>query len=160
MSGFLDPDDTVELAIGRGLAYISQRDRTRWEISAQLQRRGYDEPTVREALERLAEMGYLDDTKFCRHFAEDRRVLDGWGDARIKQRLLKLGIDRELLADAFPASEGSEELDRAVELLSSRVRGPIESDADRRRAMGILVRRGYSAQIASDAIRAHKNIKY
>jgi regulatory protein len=157
VSGFLDPDDSVELAVGRGLAYISQRDRTRWEVKTQLIRRGYDEPTVTEALARLAEMGYLNDALFCQRFAEDRRVLDGWGDSRIKRRLIDLGIERELLSESFPASQGSDELHRAVELLATRVRGPIEADADRRRAMGLLVRRGYSTQIASDAIRAHRS---
>ena len=158
MSGFLDPDDSVELAVGRGLAYISQRDRTRWEVNNQLARRGYDEPTVALAIERLVEMGYLDDSLFCQRFAEDRRVLDGWGDSRIKRRLRELGIQRDTLDESFPVSEGSQELDRAVEFLAKRVRGPIEADADRRRAMGLLVRRGYSAQVASDAIRAHRSL--
>ena len=157
MSSFIDPDDSVELAVGRGLAYISQRDRTRWEVKSQLIRRGYDDETVSAALERLAEIGYLDDSLYCQRYAEDRRVLDGWGDSRIKRRLVELGIDRETLGNSFPESVASEELDRAVELLARRLRGPIEADADRRRAMGMLVRRGYSTQIASDAIRAHRS---
>lgn len=148
-------DDQVELAIGRGLAYLGRRDRTVGETRLQLKRRGFEDDVIDGAVSRLVDMGYLDDTRFCQRFTEDRRVLDGWGDSRIRHRLHELGVPREAIEAVF-AGSSADELERAVAVLETRLRRPAEAEADRRRAMGLLVRRGYSPQTASDAIRAHR----
>ena len=148
-------DDQVELAVGRGLAYLGRRDRTVSETRSQLKRRGFDDAVIDGAVSRLLEMDYLNDGRFCQRFTEDRRVLDGWGDSRIRHRLNELGAPREAI-DAVFADSTADELERAVAVLETRLRHPAEAEADRRRAMGLLVRRGYSPQTASDAIRAHR----
>ena len=45
-------------------------------------------------------------------------------------------------------------MDAAVEFLRRRFPAPPESDRDRDRALGMLVRRGYDLELAYDAIRA------
>jgi len=148
-------DDQIERAVGRGLAYLGRRDRTVSETRSQLKRRGFEEDVIEGAVARLIEMEYLDDARFCQRFTEDRRVLDGWGDSRIRHRLSELGAPRDAIDAVFEHPSG-DELQRAVAVLEMRLRHPAEAEADRRRAMGLLVRRGYSPQTASDAIRAHR----
>ena len=99
-------------------------------------------------------MGYLDDARYARVFAEDRRALDAWGPERIERRLLELGVDREHVAAAIGERDGADELEAALELLRRRVRAIPSSERERDRALGMLVRKGYDLELAYDAVRA------
>jgi SOS response regulatory protein OraA/RecX len=44
----------------------------------------------------------------------------------------------------------------AVELLDRRYKSPFEGDRDRDKAWRMLVRRGYEAEIAYEAVRRHE----
>lgn len=149
----------MELAVGRGLAFLSSRDRTVWEVRGQLRKRGFEDRVIDGAVSRLAGMGYLDDRRFAERFVEDRRVLDGWGNSRIQRRLIQLGLDRATVDAVLDSDDPTLELSRAVELLSSRLKAPAEAMADRRRAMGLLMRRGYSLDTAADAVREHARLR-
>jgi regulatory protein len=100
-------------------------------------------------------MGYLDDARYARTFAEDRRNLDGWGTERIERRLLALGVDREHIAAALGARDGTDELQAALELLRRRYRDVVPGgERERERALAMLVRKGYELELAYDAVRA------
>jgi regulatory protein len=114
-----------------------------------------DPATIEEALESLHEQGYLDDARFAQRFAADKRELEHWGIERIERRLVALGIERDVLAAALGAREHGDELAAALEILRRRFPALGDDPRDRRRALGVLVRKGYDVEIAGDAIRAH-----
>jgi regulatory protein len=103
----------------------------------------------------LCEQGYLDDARFARRFAEDRRRLDGWGAERIEQRLQAAGIDPELIAAAVGDRGHDEELGAALALLRRRFPDPPATPRDCERALGMLLRKGYELDLAHAAIRRH-----
>ena len=106
-----------------------------------------------EVVRGLLEQGYLDDDRYARRFAEDRRELDGWGSERIARRLEAAGIAPEVCERAL-APALSSELDAAVGVLSQRLRTPPTNDGARRRALGLLVRKGYDLDLAYEAVRS------
>ena len=61
------------------------------------------------AIERLQEAGAIDDERFARRFAEDKRELRGWGPDRIAGALGARGIAEPLIEAAIEA-EGAEAL--------------------------------------------------
>jgi len=140
--------DPLELAY----RFLGDRDRTTAELRRHLRRRGVDEESVGEVVQELTEQGSLDDQRYARAFADDRRTLDGWGSERIAQRLRAAGIPDEVCERALAPLQ-SEELEAAVELLGRRLRHPPADDAARQRALGLLVRKGYELELAYDAIR-------
>lgn len=152
--GVLDPETRVAHALDLAYRHLGKRDRTEMEVRRHLAGRGVDEATLARAVRALEEQGYLDDRRYARRFAEDRRTLDGWGAERIEQRLLALGVPPELVAEAVAAQPPEAELDAAVSLLRRRFREPPADDRGRNRALGLLVRRGYDLELAHDAIRA------
>ncbi len=105
------------------------------------------------AIAELIEQGYVDDARYAQRFAEDRRRLDGWGSERIERRLLSLGVGREHVAAAVAAQDGEEELEAAVDILRRRMPKVPETRQERDRALGLLLRRGYDAEVAFDALR-------
>lgn len=146
--------DALDTALQQAYRYLGHRDRTVAELRRHLLGKGVPAAVAAAAIEELIELGYADDARFARQFAEDRRNLDAWGGDRIERRLLELGVDRAQVAIAVAAG-GEGELDAAVELLRRRFPAPPETDRDRDRALGLLVRRGYDLELAYDAVRAH-----
>ncbi len=121
-----------------------------------LDRKAIEAATIEAVLVELAEQGYLDDARFARRFAEDRRALDGWGAERIAQRLLEHGVPREVLEAALGSVEPTTELAAARALLCRRhADDALQDPRARQRALGLLVRRGYDLELAHDAVRAH-----
>jgi regulatory protein len=87
-------------------------------------------------------------------YAEDRRSLDGWGPERIRGRLEQAGIDAELIERALGVRDAAGELEAAVAVLEKRMTaaGPVD-DRARKRAVGLLLRRGYESELAYAAVR-------
>lgn len=157
----LEPTDRVlsrEVAAQRALdlayRYLGRRDRTVVEMRRHLEGKRVEPDLIDEAVALLLEQGYLDDARYAKRFAEDRRALDAWGSDRIEQRLLAVGVDRADIAAALAAQDAEDELEAAVELLRRKLRAPPEDDRAREKALGILVRKGYELDVAYDAVRA------
>jgi regulatory protein len=137
------------------LAYLNRRERTEAQLRTHLEGAGCPPAELENAIDELRRLELVDDARFARMFAQDRRDLDDWGQDRIARRLRELGIDRDLIGEALTA-EREHELERAVGLLSRRFpNGPGDPDDPRvgARAFGVLIRKGYDGEIAADAVR-------
>jgi regulatory protein len=141
-------------ALGKALTYLAKRDRTESQVRHKLATVSIDEETVEEVLGRLRELEYVDDERFARTYAEDRRTLDGWGIERISRGLRDAGISEEIVAGALAGHGRDDELSGALEVLDRKLAAPPADDRERERALGLLVRRGYELELAYDAIRA------
>jgi regulatory protein len=140
-----------------GYRYLGVRDRSVAEMRRYLEGKRVDPAAIETAVATLAEQGYLDDARYARQFAEDRRALDHWGAERIEQRLLSAGVDRDVVAAVLARADPSDELAAAVALLRRRFPTPPADDRERNRALGVLLRKGYELELAHDAIRLHGN---
>ena len=144
-----------ERALELAFRHLGRRDRTEAELRRHLATKDVGEPEADTAIAEVVRMGYLDDARYARTFAEDRRNLDRWGTERIERRLLALGVDREHIAAALGARDGAGELEAALELLRRRFREAAPaSERERERALAMLVRKGYELELAYDAVRA------
>jgi regulatory protein len=124
-------------------------------VRRHLESKEVDEASIQTAVQALARQGYLDDGRYARTFAEDRRRLDDWGPERIERKLLGLGVDGELVSAAVAARDAAGELDAAVALLRRRLGDAIPAtERERERALGMLARKGYDLELAYDAVRA------
>jgi regulatory protein len=139
-------------ALAIAYAFLNRRERTVAEVRARLEREDLAAGDVEGALAELRALHCLDDARYARLFVQDKRALESWGSERIARALTERGIDDELIAAAL----GDEETDlgRATALLARRFPAGPTDDSDRRRALGVLVRKGYDSEIAYDAVRA------
>lgn len=148
------PEARLQRALDLAYRYLGKRDRTEAEVRKHLAARDIDESSIDGAVDALIRQRYLDDARYARTFAEDRRALDDWGPERIERRLLALGIDGDLVASALADRDGAAELEAAVTLLRRRFREIPATDRERERALGLLARKGYDFELAYDAVRA------
>ena len=150
----LDPQARVQRALDLAYRQLGRRDRTVAELRRHLASKAVEPRTTDEAVAELARQGYLDDARYARRYAEDRRTLDDWGPERIERKLLAAGVDPEHIAAALSARDGENELAAAVALLRRRCHEVPSTDRERERALGLLVRKGYDLELAYDAVRA------
>ena len=156
-AGLETPAEPDPAERARALAWrsLNKRDRTVDEVGGMLLGKRVEPAIADQVVTELIELGYLDDARYAQRFAEDRRRLDGWGSERIARRLRELGVERDHIDAALAAQDPEEELAAAIELLRRRCPDPPATRAERDRALGILVRRGYAPDLAFDALRRH-----
>jgi regulatory protein len=142
------PKDAYELAL-KALGY---KERTESELRGWLAERGVKDPEIEEVIALLAEAGAIDDSGFARRYAEDKRLLAGWGPDRIVRALEGRGVAREHIESALGGDDESAQLERARSLLLGRGMS-CATERERERALGLLVRRGYPLELAYDAVR-------
>jgi regulatory protein len=140
-------------AFEAALAALNRKERTAHELALWLKRRDFDLEEIESALRRLFEAGALDDERFARLFAEDKRELSGWGAERIRDALLERGVERSTIEAVLAADSYGDQLERARGILVRRGR-PLDGNADRQRALEYLARRGYDCEIAYEAVRS------
>jgi regulatory protein len=141
-------DEPLSLA----LRALDQKERTVAEMGSWLRARGVAPEETDEVIDRLIAGEVLDDARYARRYAEDKRQLKRWGSERIRAALLDRGISVEDADEALRDADSEQEVERAVELL--RDRGATLEDAlERQRALGMLGRRGYESEVAYEAIR-------
>jgi regulatory protein len=139
-------------AIVLALQALSHKERSVAELGNWLRERGVEETEAEQTLAGLIEAGALDDTRFAARYAEDKRELSGWGSERIRAALLDRGVPSEDVDAALAADDDLAEVERAAALLRARAL-PLGDEVGRHRALGLLARRGYSSDVAYEAIR-------
>lgn len=143
------PKDAYELAL-KALGY---KERTESELRGWLAERGVDDGEIEEVIALLAEAGAIDDASFARRYADDKRLLAGWGPDRIARALAGRGVGLQHIEGALGGDDESAQLERATSLLLDRGMS-CDTERERERALGLLVRRGYPLELAYDAVRA------
>lgn len=141
-----------EGAYALALRALSGKERTETELEDWLRARGVEEAELTDVIARLIESGTLDDERFARRYAEDKRELAGWGPERIREALAARGLGDELIELALAGESEREQLRRAVGLLERGGAG-VDSDEARARALALLARRGFPLEIAYEAVR-------
>jgi regulatory protein len=134
---------------------VGSRDRTVAELRTFLERKRVEPEAIADAVEELTAAGFLDDVRYARRFAEDKRDLERWGSERIARDLHRRGVAPEVIEQAVSDRSRDAELGTAVLLLEQRVPPP-RDDRERDRAWRLLLRRGYDPEIAYEAIRRHE----
>jgi regulatory protein len=140
------------------LRLLTARARTRSELAAQLTKRGYPDDVGERVLDRLADVGLVDDRDFAEQWVRSRRINAGKGKRALASELRTKGIDDELIADALADIDASAERTRAEQLVADKLRRErLSDDADdtkvARRLVAMLARRGYGQSMAFDVVK-------
>jgi regulatory protein len=147
--------------------FLATRPRSRREVERRLQRAGAEDAVISATLDRLEQLGYVDDAAFVRWWAEQRDRHSPRGRRMVEAELRQRGIGREAIEglreswDDPERAPGDEHLpasdaERAAVALERHLRGraiPDDRQAVQRLGM-FLVRRGFDPQTARTAIRA------
>jgi regulatory protein len=140
------------------LRLLTARARTRSELAAQLTKRGYPDDVSARVLDRLAQVGLVDDRDFAEQWVRSRRANAGKGKRALASELRTKGIDDELIADALADIDSAAERARAEQLVADKLRRERLTDQSddakvASRLVGMLARRGYGQTLAFDVVK-------
>jgi regulatory protein len=140
--------DEAGRATGSALNLLTSRPRSSQEVRTRLKQKGFAEPAIEEAMERLENWHYIDDADFARYWVENREANRPRGRRLLEQELRHKGVDREVARSAIDAAE-PDEFAAALELATGKMRSYANLDPQvaRRRLAGFLGRRGYGFDV-------------
>lgn len=138
-------DDQILQVEATALRLLGYRDHSSGELRDKLHDRDYADDHIDEVIATLEEQGWLDDRQFAEHQTEIL-VRKGWGPHRIRQKLEKHGVPRELSQQAVDdAADIDTWLQGCRERLLSKFSEPDELDRDeKQKAFRHLKHRGFS----------------
>lgn len=142
------------------LLLLKRRLRSGWELSQGLSRRGVEEAERKMVLQRLEEVGLINDRRFAQSWVNTRDLLAPRGEFLLRGELIKKGISQEIIEavlsarkekmSAFSPTEeeqlNEEALGRRLLAGKKRLYAHLAPEVRYRRQMGLLQRRGFSYQ--------------
>ena len=138
------------------LRLLTARARTRAELARQLTKRGYSDDVSARVLDRLAQVGLVDDADFAEQWVRSRRVNAGKGKRALAAELRTKGVPGEVITAALAGIDAGAERERAEQLVREKLRRERLNDEDEakvmRRLVGMLARRGYGQSMALDVV--------
>ena len=141
----MDEEKTLEKATSLALRYLSYRPRSEFEVRGRLRRR-YDQQVAESVIERLKELGLLDDRAFAHAWSQGRMSSRPRSAALIRRELLEKGVDRETVQATVETLDDEESAYNA----GLRFATPLANanyTTFRRRLWGYLQRRGFGQSI-------------
>ncbi len=139
------------------LRLLTARARTRAELAGQLAKRGYPDDVSTRVLDRLSDVGLVDDAGFAEQWVHSRRANAGKGKRALAAELHTKGVDSDVITSVLGGINPAAERGRAEQLVRTRLRREKLSDDDARvsrRLVAMLARRGFDQAVAYDVVSA------
>lgn len=128
------------------LRLLAVRPRTVREIRTRLREKEFAESEITTVVSELQASGLLNDAEFARMYVRQATALRPVGPARLRQKLLLLGIDRqcieESIREAGKSTSGEELAERVARQYLKRQRASVDPRL-RKRLSDLLSRRGF-----------------
>jgi regulatory protein len=153
--------DDPEVVFEAAARYLEVRSRSVAEVRRRLASAGYQPDLIEAAINRLTELGILDDEVFARAWIESRDRARPRGERAMRQELRVKGIDRATVDSAFEERRddhaGAHER-TAAERLIARSRRTLDRVVDprhrRQRAYALLARNGFDPEVCREVAAA------
>lgn len=136
------------------LRYIALRPRSRWEIEIYLERKKAPPPLVVSILNKLSNIGLIDDDKFAKAFVADRRLLKPTSRRKLIAELRKKRVPAEIIERAV-GTENDDEQTALREVIARKRRQAKYQDDEK--LMQYLARQGFNYGDIKEALANEKN---
>lgn len=150
------PDaDAESVARAIALRQLSMAPRSRSQLEKKLRQRGCEDHVAAKVLDRLTEVGLIDDEAYAQMLVRSKQSDKGLARRALAHELRKQGIDQEIADEALGQVGVGDERVRAEQLVAKKLRSMrgLAPDVQTRRLVGLLARKGYSGEVAWPIIR-------
>lgn len=143
-----DPEDVARRIV---LGKLAAQARTRAELERALQKKAVPAEAATAVLDRMGEVGLVDDAAFARDWVVSRQQRRHLSRTALRRELQTKGVDRELIDDALDGVDSSDEHRAALDLARRRAATMtgLAHEVAYRRLGGVLGRRGFSPAVTS-----------
>ena len=137
------------------LRMLTNRPCTRAELATELRKRNVPADAADAVLERLDDVGLVDDRAFAAAWVERQRRTRGLGRRALAAELRRKGVADEEIGEAVGLVSDDDERARAAELVARKLSSVRNLDRDKQvnRLVGMLARKGYGGGVAYAVVR-------
>jgi len=144
--------NTPSTPFNKALKYLSYKNRSTKEIYDYLKKKDFSDNEITEAIEKLIEYKFLDDTNFSEIFIRDRQ-LKGRSKRMISYELKQKGVNKE--TTEMSLNKAQEDLKTAKEYIEKRMHqfDRLDPEKSKQRIIGRLQSRGYNWDIIKEVLK-------
>jgi len=148
----LTSTQTAQNCLEVALRYLNYRPRSEQELRQRLSQRGFNQETISQTIQRLQEMGQVNNLAFAQFWVENRQAFRPRSQLRLRRELQAKGIERETIETVV---SGLDDETNAY-LIARKKHIPWDSSDTRawRRRMGTyLSRHGFSYGVIRNTLK-------
>jgi regulatory protein len=147
-----DPHDVARQIVLRQLAMAP---RSRQQLRDKLRQRGCADDVAESVLDRMAEVGLVDDEAYAAMLVRSKQAGRGLAARALARELRTKGVDDDTARAALEEIDPEDERERARALVEKRLRTMhgLAPDVQARRLAGMLARKGYASSTAYAVVR-------
>jgi regulatory protein len=147
-----DPDD---VARGIVLRQLSMAPRSRQQLADKLARRGCAVDVADRVLDRMTEVGLVDDEAYAGMLVRSQQAGRGLAKKALAHQLRSKGVADETIEEALDGIDGPAERLRAEQVAAKAMRrlAGLEPAVQARRLAGVLDRKGYPPSVVYPVVR-------
>lgn len=138
--------------------FLSRRDHSVKELKEKLLRT-VDEVSADKVIKRFTELGYLDDEKFAKNYAEHLFKNKHYSVNHVKQELYKKGIRRDVVAEIMDDAE-IDSVETIVMIINKRYYNKLNAENGKEKVVAALMRKGFSYGDIKSAFYRIENEEY
>ena len=150
-----DADDPVSVARSIVLQQLTLGPRTRAQLAKKLASRGVPEDAATQVLDRMTDVGLVDDQAYADQWVSSRSSGRGLARRALRHELTHRGVESAVVDEALEQIDDETEYSAASDLVRRKLvhmRGA-EGEAQVRRLVSMLARKGYGSGLAYRVVR-------
>ena len=145
-------------AVDKCYDLLSRRDHSVKELKTKLLRT-VDEKNADKAIEKMLELGYLDDEKYARNLVKYLAQTRNMSKNHIKQEMFKRGIPNEIIILVMEDYE-FDNVSCVVDLILTKYRNKLNNEDSNKKVIASLMRKGFSYSDIKNAFYRIENEEY
>ncbi|MGY3723878.1 regulatory protein [Granulicatella balaenopterae] len=145
----IQEEDEKNRAIALAIRFLARQLRTEKEVQKKLLKAEIGEETIAQVIERLKEMGYLNDGFYAEAFTNTTKAVSRKGPKVVAMELKKKGVKNEKIEAALDEYSIEEQVSNALEIAQkyiNRQMGVSEKVA-KQKAHVFLMQKGYGSEV-------------
>ena len=137
-------------AVNKCYDLLSRRDHSVKELKTKLLRT-VDEDNAQKAIERMLELGYLDDEKYAVKLLDYLINTKNMSRSFVKQEMYKRGIPSDIISEVMSTAE-FDNVGSVKELLLTKYKSKLNAENGSEKVIAALMRKGFSYSDIKNAI--------
>lgn len=138
-------------AFDYGAYILGLHDRSEKELYEKLLKKGYSPEESASAMAKLANYGYIDDTRYARHYAEQK--LHSYGKRKVEYDLIHKGVSAEVVSEVLEELVDEDiMIDEIKAVMKKKLKGTVPEDrAQLKKLFDSFARKSYEYELVKKA---------
>jgi len=138
-------------AFDYGAYILGLHDRSEKELYEKLLKKGYTPEESASAMAKLVDYGYVDDTRYARHYAEQK--LHSYGKRKVEYDLIYKGVSAEIVAEVLEELVDEDVMISEIKtVISKKLKGSVPEDrAQLKKLFDSFARKSYEYELVKKA---------